>query len=455
MDRPWRSQADICGTETVLFLGKRRSTGDFNYTLFTGGRFFVSDAELEDFYAKLVEDHVARCVPALNEVRSLKFPMYADFDLETQVETLEAETIHRLAQIATRQVHRFFPEVAAPFSCIVCAKSKGGKAVDPPGTWKHGLHLYWPQLIVLDDQAHYLRASIIVGLEREEWFGHLGVVRPDFDKVVDSNVYRQSGGLRMLGAPKAKKCSRCEKDTCEHCGKRNKGHVIDDNVYVLHSALLPCGTSDDALMLRLRQNVAFLVKSTSLRRPTSERVSSGYVCYAGCPKPDLSHRKRKAGSDDTRRLGVRFNKQEAIVTDKAQMDVIRSHLRKHSAHYEQSHVTVRSDGKSFRAALSGDGARFCLNKKDFHEQQNVFMEVYKGLSSVEYFSRMRCFCRCPVVRCSGKSCAEFKGVNQALTLAEVQVLFPDAGRASTSVTAQCASLGAAIEAQRRALADRP
>ena len=266
-----------------------------SYTLFTGGSYFVRDGmEMERFYNFFAIDVRRGTVPAINEIHSIKFPMYADFDFRLPVPIVPRDAICRIVSIANEQIGRFFPcgddddDEARSFRCVVCSKSNGG--VDcGEGKWKHGLHMHWPELILQVEQAFILRLSIIAGLDRHtDWTELMGCRRPEWSAIVDEGVYRRSstssvrsGGLRMIGAPKAKKCKACHKDhLCTECGGHNNRHIIDMNVYVPYGVLVGPRFVDDAA---LRDDVHALVMATTVRRDMSVQLTAGFTPYVGCP----------------------------------------------------------------------------------------------------------------------------------------------------------------------------
>ena len=48
--------------------------------------------------------------------------------------------------------HPSLPPPAPPPSCVVCAKQGGRGRECAEGVWKHGLHLYWPGIVVRVEQ---------------------------------------------------------------------------------------------------------------------------------------------------------------------------------------------------------------------------------------------------------------------------------------------------------------
>lgn len=432
----WRAQPNVVGSDVASFLesrcGARGRECNCNYTLFTGGKYSVPDLLLPELYQLLARALRAGVMPAINEIRSVHFPFYVDFDFELPFSDLDASVYRKLADVANRQVMRFFPEGTAPFRCIVCTKSKGASPGKAAGTWKHGVHMHWPFLIVLLEQALQLRAAFVVAYDAMSWSDDLGIERPPWESILDAQVYRAAcGGLRMLGAPKAKKCTACiGQRSCTVCGKQNNACILDLNVYQLFGVFAG-GVADDAELQRLRSNAQHLLCSTSVRRDaTKTALTEGYRPFVGCPNvcsewlEGSSRKRRDRGTllrDDTKRFGARFKKD---VTNPKVVEIVRALLVQHNERYATCRVTIKADDRSMRVALSGEGARYCENKGDYHKQQNVYMEIYKGGGNVEYFSRMRCFCACPVVRKGGTTCKEFKSWRPiAITPEDASALF--------------------------------
>ena len=407
IDEP-REYTLVTNTHTTNFLSRCRRVDAKDkltaicYTLFTGGSYFVEDGHKSSmFYNMYALDLRKGTVPAINEIHSIKFPMYVDMDIKAPTPTLSSECIAVIVSTVSEQLDRFFPH-SPPFRCVVCTKTKGGTECDN-GTWKHGIHLHWPEVVVQVEQAFQLRMSMIVGLDRRiDWTSLVGIKRPQWSSIVDEGVYRRdssmsarSGGLRMIGAPKAKKCKACKSDMCLECGFHNNRHVIDTNVYTLYGVMCASSFIDDS---ELRHDTHALVMATTVRRHSSVELTLGYTPYVGCPlapsalalASSSSSRKRKpANDDDTKRLGARFLVNSEIDNPHV-VQVVRSLLVRHSSHYDRSRPSIRFDGQSYRVTLSGDGATYCLNKQAPHNSMRVYMEIVR--SGASCISRMRCWC---------------------------------------------------------------
>ena len=410
--------------------------GSISHTLLTGGTYFVTDDRLDEIYSCIADD-VARLgnAPAICEIHSANFPMYADFDFEAPAAVLADEFIHRLATTANREILRFFPGGTLPL-CIVCRKRRGG-TLAASGGYKHGLHLHWPRVIVQIEHAEYLRLGIICGLAGQLWKEEMGVAQPDWEAIVDKAVYLNSdraGGLRMVYAVKARRCRNCtpQDNWCTECGAQNNHYVVDDNVYVFHARyrgderIDPGGMDHPTRVLRL-------LKATTVRCPPSTALTPGFVAPPGLANPSGSitagggrgRGKRKA--DDTRLLPPKFRTAPAV-EDRAVHAAVRRLLLTFDPQYAEPALMIRMDGRGGgRVTLSGLNASFCLNLGGHHKSARVYME----LSETPPQYRMRCWCKCNVARRTGGTCGEFSMVKR-LSTADVALLFPRAVPAASA-----------------------
>ena len=405
------------------------------HTLITGGKYHIDwncrschpHKCIDVFRQKMAEGYQHACVPCLTEQHTAIFPMYVDVDLKVPVQDLTEETLHLMTTLVNQQLERFYKDASLPpitFECVVCTKSKAAPEVTP-GMYKIGIHLHWPQLLVEIDSARQIRHSMAVALEKRAWMRELGVDRVVWNDVLDDAVY--CTGLRMLGAPKAKKCTACSKSKdalCHVCNRMNNNHVIDESVYTLRMVVV--GTAvDEERKARYSSNLTLLMRKTTVRSD-EERVTPGYHIYDGCtlaPPMHTDGRKRKAPDDDSNRVKPRFRKQSEVTNPRVHA-VARELLVQHSPNYAESRMTIRFDGKQYMVLLTGDGSGFCLNKGSPHGSQHVYMVIQQGKSSKLYESHMRCWCTKMIVRpVSGQTCKEYRSPHKTLTSEQAARLF--------------------------------
>lgn len=165
--------------------------------------------------------------------------------------------------------------------------------------YKYGVHLVFPNLYVDREQMLLMRQMCVDDFSQHygelgPWEGHRhlgwGVVKDfstnyrDFwDKTIDDGIYGRSpgtGGLRMPGMLKMKKCSDCKgasripsrtttvtlaRPQCPTCG--HNGRIIDPWFYVPSHYVDGKGNSDGSFVDKLNEDTQLLVEQVSLRTP--------------------------------------------------------------------------------------------------------------------------------------------------------------------------------------------
>ena len=248
-----------------------RSTA--THTSMTGGRFHVDSANQARFYQLLAAalGQSDLVIPCLTEQRSTVFGMYMDFDGKFPVPTISEASIARFMSVVTRQIRRFYVDMSEEqwerrVSRAVVLHKKGDAEVQDDGRYKHGLHIHFPNLLVKGEQAERIRMGILNGLVVNTWTDDFGVERPNWDEIVDQSVY--SNGIRMIGAPKARKCGTCRANaavlSCSECKKQNLGHHITPSCYSLCMAF-ENGVPSPDYFATLSSNATRLVRATSIR----------------------------------------------------------------------------------------------------------------------------------------------------------------------------------------------
>ena len=395
--------------------------GVLSHTLLTKGKFFVPKSGMQGFYLAMHKDLSLGCLPALQEVHTFHFPLFFDYDFKVPVDTLDDEFMVKVAEIMSQQVARFFPPSAPSVVCVVCCKSCGGVR-HTAELYKHGLHVHFPKIIVTHERAKQIRIGVLLALDSKDWTTHLMLARPPWESILDEGVYKASengGGLRMAFAPKAEPCKECPKGDsqkgCQGCGNVNKNHKIDWSHYVLFKAFVG-GAVDAELTQRLGGHPMQLWQHTTVRCDDATPLTPGYEVFAACPLqssvPAAAKGSKKRSSrggvldDDASRLPPKFRKYDEV-TDPKIVEIMKRHVCRFSDKYETCRITVRWNGAQYRVLLSGEQARWCKNKKGYHNGQRVYMEVYKSKSAVTSVATMKCWCECKTVRDSGMMCKDY------------------------------------------------
>ena len=219
------------------------------------------------------------------------------------------------------------------FNCIVCTK---GSVKQSDGLWKYGIRMHWPDLIVDSEQALYIRESMVAGLDLKDWSPLIGVTRPKWNTIVRSEVYSLSNGIRMIGAPNAKKCNTYTNlNNCSLCGLENGRYIMDENVYALKclGSLGQSGTFDidEIKTTAYGSDAAALVKDTSIRRDQDGlEVTSGFKKNMGCLKPQVNNKGKQI---DQNACMLKFGSTFTLIEDEEIHSIAKSLLEGHSPVY--------------------------------------------------------------------------------------------------------------------------
>lgn len=366
------------------------------------------------------------------------FPMYLDVDMAVPMERLTDEALLMMAKCLNGQAQLFYPEDDSPLRLIVCDKMGDAKPakeqpLQGPTLYKHGIHFYWPTIIVNWENCMRMRLSFIAGLEKLDWTQPLGAKEMDWNAFLDEAVYGKDTtnphkGLRMVFAPKAERCGDCKNHsvsrmTCRTCNKQ--GYHYDHRYYKL--AMVVKGQEVDEESTRLlRINPGKLLSETTVRSSRTD-VSPGWLAYAGCPGVAPASHPSASSKPASKAFGTGFKTE---VRSSTKEEVMMELLPKFSEHYKSSTIrmVVNANSMEYRVQLRGEGAQYCLNLKDFHKSQNVYMVVKPHPQKTDQFmATMKCFCRCPTLA-GGRSmlCSEFESRKCVwLDQRQTKILFGD------------------------------
>lgn len=398
--------------------------GRLSHLLLTGGCYYVAE-ERTDIYNRFgknfVTDYNNNTLPCITEVHTAKFPMYADADFKLPKQMIDADAIHKMTIIMNLVLHTCYP-ASGPFRCVVCTKSKGGTLCDDG--YKNGIHFHWPELIVTIDYAFTLRQHFVWALGREDWTDALGLDLNGsgaWDDILDLGVYKASergGGLRMVGAPKARKCPNDHFNVCNLCS--NKKYILDDNVYRPFTVV--CGDRVDGDRLRmLNTNISLLLCSTTVRCKSNVVVTPGWNMSIPTEQYTVANKGGKLTVKSLTQGKTAFRGN--VINDPQVLGIIRKMLVTHSEMYQESQILAKFDGKKYRVDLREKNSTFCLNKNACHSSNHVYMEIFKYKSNFEFMTQMKCYCPKPIKRTCGVTCKLFGSKPKPLNRDEAEVLF--------------------------------
>jgi len=433
---------------------KSASRGIATHTSMTGGSYHLDETTQNELHRlmSVVLGQEDAVMPCLTEQRTTVFGLYIDFDGKFPVASLSDKALAQFMGIVTSQLRRFYVDMdeerwSTHVSRAIVLHKKHGATLLADGRYKHGLHIHFPNLYVNADQARSIRMGLMNGLLVHVWSDEFGIERPPWDEIIDESVY--NCGLRMIRAPKAQRCGTCRADVnnraCDECHKSNMGYIIEDrNVYDLHAAF-ENGRPSPTYLQFVGANGARLARAVSVRS-THMDVTPGFEVYPGCPPAARASSSSSAGGrrkrpfglmdGDAHRMQAKYRNGEDV-TDSAKVAVVHAQLCKHSEMYRSCCVvSIKKYKNTLCVGIMGDNATYCLNKRDKHNSNRVWMLIKQGNSATNYQSNMKCYCRCATPRLgeeeqsagkigiSGKLCSGFTSEERSLTRDQVRVLFP-------------------------------
>ena len=363
------------------------------------------------------------------------------------------------------------------FSDDTIRLSDGTRLQPADGLWKHGVHVHFKDLLVDIHRATFIRAYCVQGLQgNHDWMEMMGVAAPDWQDILDVNVYndsRRGGGLRLVHAPKMVPCPvrhsveekklwrRSESEACI-CFAHD-GRILDDNVYTVTS-VHEAGKRSALKLAQLEANFAMrrCGPRCVARRPqcSPTALSSSKGARAGHDRrrrrrkrrrkrrKRRARRKRRVRTEDEKLSGSGF--EEVAITPQLS-EMLRAEVNRHTEdqdfHGVYKDVSVRLVVNAARTVfcvnLYGNGARYCMNKGGEHMSSRAWMRVTSS-GAWHMTSRMKCHCKKERVGLYQMPCKKFAStksltVERALTTA-LHELFPAAsqsaaGPASSSRTA--------------------
>ena len=389
-----------------------------------GGKFSVPDSLTKAFLAAHLKDVRAGSAMSISELRSVfVHPMYVDCDFKgLPCKMFPKEAAVRIAAVMTEQLRRFYPADCDRecFDCVVCIKgdpltSEAYPGLqDAQGTYKHGVHLHWPKLIVSQDATvQYMRPSIVAGLERHdlEWRQRFQLTdRVPWESVVDEAVY--SSGLRLLGSPKNEKRGN---------GKDAAWFVSENSTYCM-LALVADGQVDEERTQLLRTRPLAMVAATSVRASDGVEAVKGFAPYEGCPAPPRAGKRKCGGGGEP--VSARMRSQGTEVTSPSIVSVIKQIIvGNFGSKYKDVALRITATPEEYFINLRGDGANFCPNINGFHKSRTVYITIAERGRDKKIFPVLKCYCRCPSRPGMDKECRKFRLDGTELRQEHINLLF--------------------------------
>jgi hypothetical protein len=405
----WRDE-DCRSCEHWLFRHKldTKVVAQATHLCLRGGMFAVPAARRSELYRMMTRDINGSVPFFLCEKRSDIFLFYLDLDYAAAA-VIDSDTIFKISIIIQRAVRSCYREYTGAewlrrglIAVLVCDEPTP-VVVQKRSFVKTGIHIIFPNLYVNEEQANALVLYTIQYMT-SNWPQHGDAL--SWASVIDTGVYGNGKGLRMLGSRKCLRCSQCSRRAgaernmvCTECrglgyalcglGRpyaptwviqggestpaenterfRNVPHYALNLSSILSDETRPCSgfsLPDDFVCLE-RRNL------TSMRRMLNNEIP-------------LNDDRSSALQDYFRRLRPEWSR---IVINKVILN---------EGHKKHGHKS----SETFLCKAFGPGSKFCSNVMHEHKTSTIYFTVSaRGIGQ-------RCYSRKPPAP-GFQSCAKF------------------------------------------------
>ena len=338
-----------------------------SHVLLDGGCLSVPFDRLNEFYEKYIEAVKADEKLFVVEQKTTTYNFFVDIDYKDDV-SLGIDIIEDICEVICKCVKKFWGK-----ECIISVakpKRSGTKI-------KTGVHLNWPDFVVNQEIAVYLRNYIISDL-----FSFSRDV--PWDTIIDSSVY---------GNPDRKTKGSGFRMPWSH--KMSKG-VVEGMYLPLFRYTWPLST-----LVRIEPT-----PDTSILRASAIRTDKEVTISI-----DLTNSKRKEGSFTAEQM-----KNE--VCDTRLRNLLETFIRKNMSGQGEAYITKIFNSKN--TFLVSSTSRWCENTQRKHNSNHIWFLI-SGKQILQ-----KCFCTCPTL--DGRKdgfCKDFIGRRHELTNEITSILYPN------------------------------
>lgn len=346
------------------------------------------------------------------------FRMHFDLDIVQQNAATKSEILE-WTKVFTTACQTYYPSVTQPDNTFVCYISKAATTKRVKG-WereaidsiKTGVHLIWPNLLVDQIQALYLREACIAAAKLQ-WGERIAPANPWADMIDESVLLKN--GLRMVGSDKSQACKLCNGDkklmaicTISAC---KYGRVRENRPYLPYRVLNE-RLEEDSVRLSEVVDEEDCLKRVELftTRSLVTTATSGFVVPEIAAIPSSLPRPRKVQNRELLTSDDRENPRERAATLRALSgsttvsispsdtlfklvgDFFKSQTFERSfggvqwAHLELKKLFVFPGTSRYLVKVGGLGSHFCLNVGRQHASSTIYFVIDS------FGMRQRCFC---------------------------------------------------------------
>jgi hypothetical protein len=449
----WARENQTSGTRNALMNWLRRSghllkfghnahgeaytREDITHTMMDGvlGGCICIDAKSHDdfltYYLSAVHSGATLCI---SELATKPFcRLYLDLDLLTGSALTDDQY--------TAIIHHFYAVLGKFYmhsitereSCTLVFRRTAVTTVH--GSWKTGIHLILPNLIVTKQVAQVIRLLFIQRLT-ESCDSKLPSPEKSWSNVVDEGpIAKSTGSLRMPYSFKVTQCSVCKRRRNGNCQECNGVTMYDiDSVYFLQDVYVQQWSEPSYCKKQEELRRYFYAHPLSLIKEACisiyGRTAVEPNCDAGMRTYQHALQKKHGGFQEDEkgkrkclRNGTDVSSDDVHILQRVFQDnLVASNARGASpyASVQVRRVTrheLPEEKRFYTICVAGPGSSFCQNKRGEHLTNSVYFIFTKvGITQ-------RCWCSCDVERHAGK-CKTFKSRPSRLPPHIISMFFP-------------------------------
>lgn len=405
-------------------------TSNMTHTLMDGnygGIFFIPDQYHLDFLDRYADNLHSSFKFYLSEIRTKNtFKYYIDLDIKRtelpqndpilqqipwEFKKLCNPSIDAMIQLYVQSIltvlPSYYPNLPQDqwkhvFETWVCKRPiEYGQNEQSQKTCNVGVHMYFPNLHVIQEHALHIRMGVINYLY-EKYNTLLEKTQNAWEDIFDEGVYDLGKGLRMYGSSKCIKCTECKRKNnyiCNKCFGNQRIHI--DRRYELYYRAYY--KPPDALEINYQiPCIRDCIHATSIRLVPEQPPNAFFQIPEGTlPLVIHNHNSTKSKVITTIvKRGRTFN------ATPSQLDQLQTFIRQHLGIRAYHAIIVKRITKvdqGYFIMVCGKGSRYCINYGKDHRS----VSIYFHMTSDGLVQRCTCKCKTTEGRSYGQ-CSMFK-----------------------------------------------
>lgn len=409
-----KNKFDVNPYKITVIADQPESTRDIikpNFLSLVGGSWYIPKSEMFEFYNIIRRMIVANIPLSIVEVRTEIFKYFIDLDIMSP-QAILAQTLHKIALI----IHKCIQNECLNLMGTSVNPTQYGYMAPPreipqKGCIKTGVHIYYPELHVNNEQALELRKRLIICFKLIPELNSI-----NWEDVIDQSVYKSSG-LRLPHIPKLKRC-QCKRVNSGDCLHGCSYGVINENAiyspeWIIYGKSSKDPIVDTSAVDKIKNNLRYSLELTQIRtddnhvniaikdRNTTQTDTTTLYNALDNPQPN---RKIHSNNNVSRKINNFYTDSESRLDLDKQLK-IETFIRQNFKNYNTINVQIVKQ-VTFKALnrhdiytkyFIGTTTRYCQNISREHKSNNIYFIIFTSGRSMKITQRCHCTCATPHV----------------------------------------------------------